>query len=503
MKFQAIGASIIALLGANANGQYYVAGHRTQKTDGELSRGNNRIVMITYSRGSFSESKSGTVSPQQHDMEFVAELQASSAAKVDLSVIDDENSTEPQLAAALAEQTSAAFEANKSVEELYSLVWNTLIDPRNIFFGGNIKFSNRRIGEMAKDDVIRRGKLVTVTGRMLITCTVPEDVPGAIPAESPGVISTTMANTYDNQGNSIQNASIKVPLVPSLEAVIDVPDPEFPAQQFDLGTQIRDESQGLVVLVGNAGTFIVTDEEPGKIQYVTAFSARAASGWMGVDGHAYVAGGVSTQTLVSRNDVVGDYTSWSNYAFLNYGIYGPGKIETDTMIGLLSGWSTNYETRMQWAHKNDLTTWTPSAPLLDYGIVRPAVLQRGDKAWVYFGGNAELSSPVYHCENTTGNNLFDPTQWNLTESAVAFSGHPSLVDEGAKAAIWNGYDTVANPTDRIVLIDNDDPTIVTLSDNALPSDVRYGTTFKAGGKWRYATNWIGGPGWKYFESVYI
>jgi hypothetical protein len=116
-----------------------------------------------------------------HNITMAIDLTVSKAAEGDLSTITNPASTPAQVAAALAVFQEASALADDSLDELIEIVYQIIMDGRNVDLqlpSGTI--SNRWIDQVRKDDPIPRGEYVILTGSMQLTCGASEAVPGDI-----------------------------------------------------------------------------------------------------------------------------------------------------------------------------------------------------------------------------------------------------------------------------------------------------------------------------------
>jgi hypothetical protein len=101
------------------------------------------------------------------------------AASVDLTTLLNPVATAPQKAAALAAAQMAGLLADQSFDELVDIVFQVVMDNLNVDLllpKGTI--SDRFIPEMRKDEPLPKGKLVVLTGAIIFTCKVKEQVLG-------------------------------------------------------------------------------------------------------------------------------------------------------------------------------------------------------------------------------------------------------------------------------------------------------------------------------------
>lgn len=179
MKFRIVKTAIKDTLGNASAGNFQVIGFQRQQKQAESYQGNDRLVEVFFKREGFDKGKGRKNGPVTGDVSISVELTVSSPAQADLSVLDNAASTPAQKQAAMAALKEAANIADESFDELADIVYQILMDARNIYFGlGKGVISNRWVSEITKDNPNERGQLVVLTGIMEITCGVSEDVPG-------------------------------------------------------------------------------------------------------------------------------------------------------------------------------------------------------------------------------------------------------------------------------------------------------------------------------------
>lgn len=180
MNFRVVNQAIIDTLGLSANGLFRVAGYRGQEKSAEEVKGNLRQVQCYYADGEFPKSSGRQTGATQHNMTFGIGLTVSAPAKCSLSAINTPGATSGQIAAALAAMTEASYNADILIDELYELVYQILMDGRNLDLNLPVgTISNRWITKLQKDDPNNKGDLVVLTGSVTYTCNTSECPAGA------------------------------------------------------------------------------------------------------------------------------------------------------------------------------------------------------------------------------------------------------------------------------------------------------------------------------------
>ena len=150
----------------------------------------DRSVQVYFFRGEFPKGKGSTTGPVMHDLTFNLELAVSKAAEGNLTPILDPGASGPELKAALESFKEASGLANESLDELADVVFNIIMDARNIDLGHDSVVADRWVPNIQKDQPIPRGDLVVLTGTMAVTCGIDEQLDG-----DPGVEMTEGVDT--------------------------------------------------------------------------------------------------------------------------------------------------------------------------------------------------------------------------------------------------------------------------------------------------------------------
>lgn len=213
MNFQTVKANLVTILGAGAASRYRTVGYQPQGTSTELNADSDRSVQVFYTRGSFPKSGAGLRGPIRHEMTFRIELIASKAARVDLAVLDSSVSTAAQKSTALAGLQRAASLADDSIDDLWSIVYNVLMDNADLDLGPGIVVAGRWIASFNKDAPHPRGSLVTITGSADLSCSYYEELSGteALNVDDEGVIQPTTIDVTvvnDDDTNTVQGARV-------------------------------------------------------------------------------------------------------------------------------------------------------------------------------------------------------------------------------------------------------------------------------------------------------
>jgi hypothetical protein len=181
MQFRKTKQDLVRILGNAAKGRFRVVDHQVQVIDSTEILGGKRRVQVFYGEGDFPKGKAGLTGPTQHEATYRIELGVSAATEVNLAVLNDADATEAQRAAALKCFKSSSKLADDSLDELFEIVYQILMDGRNIDVGSEgppFVVKDRWIEGFSKDNPVPQGEFVELTGSVRFSCQLTEQVPG-------------------------------------------------------------------------------------------------------------------------------------------------------------------------------------------------------------------------------------------------------------------------------------------------------------------------------------
>lgn len=210
MNFRIIKDSIINILGTAETGRFQTTGFQRQTKSAEEVIDNNRRVTVYYSSGSFPKNAGRNTGPVQHDITYRIELTVSKSARGNLAIINNPSSTPAQIAAAIDAVQEASQLADESIDELWEIIYQILMDARNIDMGLTVgTVANRWLDSFQKDEPRPKGELVVLTGSANLTLRTAEQVTGDPGTPDANIIETTMDikdNIPDIAGVLIDNS---------------------------------------------------------------------------------------------------------------------------------------------------------------------------------------------------------------------------------------------------------------------------------------------------------
>lgn len=192
MSFRKINKAIIKLLGDSALGRFSVVGYQRQGRAASEVKGKGSVQSF-YSEGTFPKHRGRANSTTQHEMTFTLALAVSAAAKCNLSIINAPAATPAQITQALEATQEAGAVADDLIDELFELVYQILMDARNIDLGlPPDAVTQRWVASLKKDAPMPMGSLLSLTGSATFTCSADEEIPGDVGTPATEGFDTTL-----------------------------------------------------------------------------------------------------------------------------------------------------------------------------------------------------------------------------------------------------------------------------------------------------------------------
>ena len=205
MNFRTVKAAIASTLNSSAAGRFRVIGYQQQAKGASEYVDDNRSVQVFYSSGDFSKRGSALNGPVQHDTTFRLELTVAKAAEGDIETAAGDRGSN-QVATAIANFLTACQVADESFDELVDIVFNIVMDARNIDFGlttGTV--TNRFVTSVEKDEPLERGEYAVLTGTMTLTLRTVEEITG-----DTGTPADSIAVTIDLEDDDVERTGVEV-----------------------------------------------------------------------------------------------------------------------------------------------------------------------------------------------------------------------------------------------------------------------------------------------------
>jgi len=179
MNFQSVQTALVTALGAGAAGRYRTIGYQDLPIGQSEIIGNNKLVSVYYVQGDLPKHLSGLVGPATHSCKFNIDLKLSQNTKVNLSTLEDSESTEGERATVLAALQDSKNLANTNLDDFINVVFGVLTDNRNLFLGlSKSIFANRWISNIKKEEPMYFGNSVICSAILTYECDVEETFVG-------------------------------------------------------------------------------------------------------------------------------------------------------------------------------------------------------------------------------------------------------------------------------------------------------------------------------------
>ena len=208
MNFRKIKISITGnVLGPAEAGRYRTIGYQKQNTDIEDVLGKNRTVQVFFSSSDFPKNASALQGPFKHEMSYRIELAVAEDSAVNLAALKDVEATDADREKAWKSFVEAGDAADESFDELAEIVFQVIMDARNIDLGLPVgDAADRWVGQIRKDEPEPTGEYVMLTGAMMLTCSTSEEAKG-----DPGVTGAAIIDTtVDLEGDDVEKGGVKV-----------------------------------------------------------------------------------------------------------------------------------------------------------------------------------------------------------------------------------------------------------------------------------------------------
>lgn len=207
MNFRTVLDSLINnVLGPAEKGRFRVIGFQDQKRAAEEVFDCLRTVQVFYDSGNFPKSGGRRTGPTQHDIIIAIDLTVSQAVQADIKTIN--NGTTAEKILALEDMQNAAELAEKSINELIDIIYNILMDGRNVDLQlPNGVVANRWIERIEKKSISEQGEYIVLGASMDLSCRVEET-----PCGDEGTIieSPVFDNTVDIENDDVEKTGVTV-----------------------------------------------------------------------------------------------------------------------------------------------------------------------------------------------------------------------------------------------------------------------------------------------------
>lgn len=196
MQFHLVVQALIDLLQAAAAVEAFeVLPYPGRATDIAVFNGVGRTVRVYLEEADILQSnrKGG---PYDHNLTIALELSAAETVGIDLDVIEDPEATDGERQAALQAADDANLLVNQSIDQLYELVFQIVLDNRNRNMGLST-VSNLWLEGFKKGAPAPTGAFVFNSAKVTVRCTVSEHVVGVDPLAAADDVVAVDINTND------------------------------------------------------------------------------------------------------------------------------------------------------------------------------------------------------------------------------------------------------------------------------------------------------------------
>lgn len=208
MVFEELRDSMTALLRTfeSAN-DFVVVDKQLMSRSPKEFKGPLRTVQVFFQEGD-SQPELATRTEFEHDVTFGFFLSVAESATADLSGLDDPNKTPAEKKALLAASTPGSFNADRSIDELWRIVVQIIMDAVNEDLGlAKYTVSNRRLSQFRKNQPNDHGNLISLTGSGSMRARVTETITGATPVAPADTIIDHTSEFYEANGDPDEDAS--------------------------------------------------------------------------------------------------------------------------------------------------------------------------------------------------------------------------------------------------------------------------------------------------------
>lgn len=194
MKFREVKAAITTILGDAEAGRYRTIGYQRQGKSASEILGTKRFAQVYYAQGDFPKASGSINGPVVHEATYRVELSVAASGLMDLATLNDAGATPAQRATALANAKETVERADESLDELWDIVYQVLMDARNIDMGLSTgAIADRWLDGFKKDAPLAEGQFAVLTGSAILTMRMAEQIEGdAGVAPDPVEMETTL-----------------------------------------------------------------------------------------------------------------------------------------------------------------------------------------------------------------------------------------------------------------------------------------------------------------------
>lgn len=207
MRFRQVSSSIVQnILIPNQNGRFETVSDAKQTIGASEVEGVKRRIQLVYSSGEFPISGGTFAGGSCHEITYDLILYVSARASSDVLVLDDPESSDEERSDAVLETLTASHLANVEMDEFIDIIYQIIMDARNVDMGLDPGLvASRWIESIKKGSPEHKGSLVVLCSVVRLTLSVVENFLGeeGIPLQS--IDKTDILNGYegDNQDTGV------------------------------------------------------------------------------------------------------------------------------------------------------------------------------------------------------------------------------------------------------------------------------------------------------------
>ena len=196
MNFRVIKQAIVTILLASATANSYEVVTSQRQKDGSKNINDIKKVAVYFIDDEFDVNSGSSNGDVQSNPTFEINLKVSTKGKY--TDVNDPDSL-----------VSAEIIADDLMDEFFDIVYQILMDARNIDLGLTIgTISKRFIKNIKKGDILKDGDTVTIIGSMNLTCQTAEAVLG-----DDGVIGIGVSSDIEMNNDDFASTKIEVPQI--------------------------------------------------------------------------------------------------------------------------------------------------------------------------------------------------------------------------------------------------------------------------------------------------
>lgn len=176
------------------------------------------LVHVYYDGGDFPKSPGTTNGKQVHDAKYKVVLSVAGQAAADLANLDSDSATPSTIINALASSMAANDAADTAFDNLVSVVWNILRNPRNSDFGlGSGYIANLWIDQVVKSGPQYQGDVIILSGTLNLSLRCVEYPTSETQIAGAGITTDLKATTDQSADPKTVGFESSIPIDPKFD----------------------------------------------------------------------------------------------------------------------------------------------------------------------------------------------------------------------------------------------------------------------------------------------